>query len=252
LLIILAAAGFALFAGAATIWRRPLQSIMIVASLFAPNRLFAFVRPLLARLRAFANGGLDRGIRVVRQVAGSTAGGPPVAPATDLNAALIAVERSIRQPLPDHIKMRLSLYPESPRCSVDPDSVTALVRLLVAEAAADMPNGGELAIGTRQFAIGGAKTAEFPGSVPGDYLRLTVRDNGLGLSAKRLENVFYPVRTARPAAAAAWELTRRVGGFAAVESAEGIGTAVHLYFRAVAIAKSTELPVPDHLLDAAE
>jgi ABC-type nitrate/sulfonate/bicarbonate transport system substrate-binding protein len=252
LLIVVAAAGFGLFAGAGAIWRRPRQSIMTVASLFAPNHLFALVRPWLARLRAFADGGLDRGIRVVRQLAGSPAGGPPVAPAIDLNAALAAVEGSIRQPLPGHIKMRLSLQPEAPGCYADGDSVTSLVRLLVAEAAADMPKGGELAIGTRKFAIGRAKTAGFPGSVPGDYLRLTVKDNGLGLSAEGLENVFYPVRTVRPAAAAAWELARRFGGFAAVESAEGVGTAVHLYFRSVEIAKRTEPAVPVHLLDAAE
>jgi len=60
---------------------------------------------------------------------------------------------------------------------------------------------------------------------------LTVRDNGPGLSAERLDQVFDPAATARPAVAAAGELARRLGGFARVESAEGIGTAVPLYFR---------------------
>jgi hypothetical protein len=46
-------------------------------------------------------------------------------------------------------------------------------------------------------------------------------------------------------------LTRRLGGFAAVESAEGVGTAVHLYFRAVDIAQSAEFSADD-LLKAAE
>jgi hypothetical protein len=46
-------------------------------------------------------------------------------------------------------------------------------------------------------------------------------------------------------------LTRRFGGFAAVESAQGIGTAVHIYFRAEEIAESAELPAGD-LLHAAE
>ncbi|MBV8506212.1 MAG: hypothetical protein JOZ11_10455 [Alphaproteobacteria bacterium] len=145
----------------------------------------------------------------------------------------------------------MSLHPEIRLCYADSDSVTALVRILVAEAVADMPKGGELAIGTRQFAIDHTTAAAFPGSIPGDYVRLTVRDSGLGLSAERLENVFYPLKTDRPGAAAAWELTRRLGGFAAVESAEGVGTAVHLYFRAVDIAQSAEFP-SDDLLKAAE
>src|SRR5260370_13262524 len=137
--------------------------------------------------------------------------------------------------LPRHIECRLSLHPETRLCYVDSDSVTALLRILVAEAVGDMPKGGELAIGTRQFAIAHASAAAFPGSVPGDYVRLTVMVSGLGLSAERLENVFYPLQTARPGAAAAWELTRRLGGFAAVGSARGIGTARPPHFRALAL-----------------
>ena len=77
--------------------------------------------------------------------------------------------------------------------------------------------------------------AEHPGSAAEDYVRLTVKDNGPGLSRQRLDRILDPTATARPAVAAAGELSRRVGGFACVESAEGIGTAVHLYFRRAAI-----------------
>jgi hypothetical protein len=46
--------------------------------------------------------------------------------------------------------------------------------------------------------------------------------------------------------AAAWLSTRRLGGFAAVESAEGVGTAVHLYFRrAVDGGESASPPAAD-------
>jgi signal transduction histidine kinase len=58
-----------------------------------------------------------------------------------------------------------------------------------------------------------------------------VRDNGNGLSQERLDRVFDPERTGDPAICTAAVLARRLGGFARVESAEGIGTAVHLFFR---------------------
>jgi hypothetical protein len=35
---------------------------------------------------------------------------------------------------------------------------------------------------------------------------------------------------------------RRLGGFVRVETAEGLGTAVHLYFRPVVAAASAEMP----------
>ena len=189
----------------------------------------------------------------MRHLIGSSGGEPPAARAIDLNAALTGFEKPARGPLPDNVKLRLSLQPETRRCYGDSNSVTALVRLLVVEATADMPKGGEIVIGARHFAINSNTVVDFPGSSPGDYLRLTVKDNGLGLSAERLENVFYPLKTVRPGAAAAWELTRRHGGFAAVESAEGVGTAVHLYFRAVEIAESAEeLANATEILTAAE
>ena len=47
----------------------------------------------------------------------------------------------------------------------------------------------------------------------------------------RLDRVFDPERTGDPAICTAAALARRLGGFARVESAEGIGTAVHLFFR---------------------
>ena len=62
-------------------------------------------------------------------------------------------------------------------------------------------------------------------------MRLTLKDNGVGLSAERLEGIFDPAATVRPAVAAAHELALRFGGFVRVESLEGIGTAVHLYLR---------------------
>ena len=159
----------------------------------------------------------------------------------------------MRRRLPGAVSCRLSLLPEPRLCHADSDAVAAMILDLVAEAANDMPNGGELVVGTRQCTIDQAAAVEFPGSAPGDYVRVTVKDSGCGLSAERLEGIFYPETTNRPAVAAAWQSTHRLGGFAAVESAEGVGTAVHLYFRrAVETGESAEAPITDDFLKAAE
>jgi signal transduction histidine kinase len=231
-----------LFVGFGLVWRGPRRSGSLFAASLAPNRM----------LGALVHAGFGLTRRMMRHLAGSTGGGPSSAPPIDLNAELTGLEESLRRSLPHHIQWRSSPQPEARLCYADSDSVTALVRILVAEAIADMPKGGELAIGTRRFAIDHATGAAFPGSGPGDYVRLTVRDSGLGMSPERLENVFYPLKTGRPGAAAAWGLTRRFGGFAAVESAQDVGTAVHLYFRAVDIIGGAELPADDDLLKAAE
>jgi signal transduction histidine kinase len=168
-----------------------------------------------------------------------------------LNAILRALEQSLRRRLPGSVDCRFSLLPELWLCLADPNVVAAAVRDLVAAAVAEMPAGGDLVVGTRQYAINEAEVVEFAaGAVgdyaAGDYVRLTVKDNGSGLSSEDVDGIFDRETTVKPAVAAAWELTRRLGGFARIESVEGVGTAVHLYFRrADPGAESTRQPRED-------
>jgi len=184
--------------------------------------------PHLARLPAAAWARLERLTVPMRRIGGAGVRDPRP---TDLNAILMMLESSIRRRVPKTVNCRFSLLPEPWLCHADPDAVAATTVDLVAAAVADMPAGGDLILGTRHHAIDETAAAELAGSTPGDYVRLTVRDNGPGLSAERLERIYERAATARPAVAAAADVVRRLGGFARVESAEGIGTAVHLYFR---------------------
>jgi ABC-type nitrate/sulfonate/bicarbonate transport system substrate-binding protein len=185
----------------------------------------------LARLCAAVSAMPSRLTSATRRVAVSSVGSVPGVRATDLNVTLRTLERAIRRRVPDSVKCRFSLLPEPWLCHTEPDAVAETTLDLVAAAVADMPAGGDLIVGTRQYAIDETAAAELADGAPGEYVRLTVRDNGPGLSPERLDRLFDPAVTARPAVVAAGELTRRFGGFARVESAEGIGTAVHLYFR---------------------
>ncbi len=148
----------------------------------------------------------------------------------DLNAVLARSERTMRQRVPGRSAFRLSLLPELWRCRAEPEAVRAMVLDLVAEGAGDIKGaGGELIVGTRNFAVDAIAAAATPGAQPGEYVRVTVRDSGPGLAEDALDRVLDRARTTRQAAAAAGEALRAFGGFARVESAEGVGTAVHLY-----------------------
>jgi signal transduction histidine kinase len=99
---------------------------------------------------------------------------------------------------------------------------------LIAAAGDDLKGSGGLVVGT--VTLSAAALAETAGAQLGEYVRVTVRDSGPGLTETALDRVFDPATTPRRAAARAAEIMRALGGFARVESAEGIGTAVHLYF----------------------
>jgi ABC-type nitrate/sulfonate/bicarbonate transport system substrate-binding protein len=156
---------------------------------------------------------------------------PPIAsPPTDLNAVVSGLERTLRQRVPRRVAFRLSLLPDLWQCRVDPQAVRALVLDLVDAAAADLKGKGDLVVGTRNYGFTEANLVATPGAELGEYVRVTVRDSGPGLSDDALDKVFDAAVTVRPSAALARQTTRRLGGFVRVESAEGIGTAVHLYF----------------------
>lgn len=148
---------------------------------------------------------------------------------TDVNAVVTGLERTLRQRVPRRVAFRLSLLPELWQCRVDPQAVRALVLDLVDAATADLNGTGDLVVGSRNYAFTDANLAANPGAQLGEYVRITVRDNGPGLSDEALDRVFDAAATVRPAVALAAETMRQLGGFCRVESAEGVGTAVHLY-----------------------
>jgi ABC-type nitrate/sulfonate/bicarbonate transport system substrate-binding protein len=164
---------------------------------------------------------------------GDAASPPP--PSADLNAVLGRLERALRRRLPRGVRLRLSLLPALWGCHTAPAVVRRLVLDLVSTAAADLKDGGEVLVGTRNFAFDEAAVAATPDARLGAFARVTVRDNGAGLSEPALAQIFDPATTARPAVAVAAATLRGEGGFVRVESAPRVGTAVHLYFpRAVA------------------
>lgn len=183
--------------------------------------------------------------------------GAPVRPApgaaapADLNALLTRFERTIRQRLPRGVGYRASLLRDLWSCRADPQTVRRLMLDLVSEAGADVASGGQLILGTRNYAFDEASAADTPGAEIGEFVRLTVRDSGRGLSEDALDQVFDPELTRRAAAARAAEAMRQLGGFIRVESAEGVGTAVHIYFPRLEAADVSE-PKHDKAAAAAE
>ena len=153
----------------------------------------------------------------------------PMPGTLDLNLLLSGMERALRQRVPRRIELRLSLLPVLWDCRTEVRAVQRLILDLVASAVADMRAGGSLVVGTRNFVMDEAAVAGVPNGRPGDYVRVTVRDSGPGMPQEALGRVLDPSGP-RPKIAAAAERMKGLGGFVRVESAEAVGTAVHLYF----------------------
>jgi ABC-type nitrate/sulfonate/bicarbonate transport system substrate-binding protein len=157
----------------------------------------------------------------------------PRPPPTDLNTVLAPLERSIQRRVRGKVRLRFSLLPELWPCRTEDGAVAAVVLDLVDAAIAAMTSDGALIVGTRNFTFSEDNIDDLPGGRLGDFARITIRDNGPGLGETEYAQITDLATTTRPAIPRAVAAMHRLGGFVRVESAEDIGTAVHLYFARV-------------------
>jgi ABC-type nitrate/sulfonate/bicarbonate transport system substrate-binding protein len=177
---------------------------------------------------------------------------PPPVPPTDLNAVLAPLERRIRQRVRGKVRCRFSLLPQLWPCRTSGGVLVPIVLDLCGAAAAVMDRGGNLIVGTRNFTFDPETLDDYPGGRIGEFARITVRDNGRGLTEAEFERILDPGASARPALAAAAIAVEKIGGFVRVESAEGVGTAVHLYFARATDADTALHDLPKPAAEVAE
>ena len=98
-----------------------------------------------------------------------------------------------------------------------------------------MPNGGTVTIETQSLNIESAQSTE--PLTPGRYAKLSVRDDGPGMSEDTKAQIFEPfVTTKEPGRgpglglAMAYGIVKQLGGQIAVDSAPGCGTCLSMYF----------------------
>jgi CheY-like chemotaxis protein len=100
-----------------------------------------------------------------------------------------------------------------------------------------MPSGGTLTFATENFELAPEGTAPVVGMAPGQYVKLTVRDTGHGMSAEAMEHLFEPFFTTKPPGvgtglglSTVYGIVKQTGGHLAVESRHGSGAAFSIWF----------------------
>jgi two-component system cell cycle sensor histidine kinase/response regulator CckA len=111
----------------------------------------------------------------------------------------------------------------------------ALINLVI-NARDAMPRGGTVTIATRNETVDHALSLGTGIMPPGDYVRIEVRDTGVGIRNEHLEKIFDPFFTTKPVGqgtglglATVYGIIKQTGGFLTVDSEIGKGTAFHIF-----------------------
>ncbi len=94
------------------------------------------------------------------------------------------------------IKLNTQLDAQNPTVTTNPSQLQNALLNLCLNARDAMPEGGELTVSTRNGAINGNNRRE--SIIPGEFLFLSVRDTGEGMSEEIRQRIFEPFFTTKP------------------------------------------------------
>jgi signal transduction histidine kinase len=191
------------------------------------------------RVRAFVAGareGVVRGLRLTSQLLTFARQKELPTSAADVNALLVNLELFLKYGAGPSVRIDFLFSANLPKCVVArPQFATAILNLVI-NARDAMPRGGTIQITTTRCDLE-ADTRK--GGVAGAYVRVRVKDNGLGMTEDVANKIFEPFFTTKgengtglgiPQVCA---FMRHVGGRLNVESEVGRGTTFDLFFPAV-------------------
>ena len=173
---------------------------------------------------------VDRGASLTRQLLSiarrSTLQPAVLDPRAQVEGMLELLERSLRE----DITVALDLEPHLWSIEADPSQLEVAVLNIAVNARDAMPDGGVITIGARNM------PGMADGDLKGDYVRLSVRDQGVGMSRELQVRVFEPFFTTKGVGkgtglglSQVYGFIRASGGDVRVESEIGQGSTVSMY-----------------------
>jgi PAS domain S-box-containing protein len=120
---------------------------------------------------------------------------------------------------------------------IDPGQISQVIANLVVNADQAMPNGGTLRVSCDNFRYTATTTPDVPDLTPGDYIRIRVRDEGVGIPEQYLKRIFDPYFTTKPKGnglglATAYSIIKNHNGLVTVESEVHLGSTFTVYLPA--------------------
>ncbi len=154
----------------------------------------------------------------------------------DLNRVVRGMAEILRRLIRADIEVRYELAPNLGYTRADPVQIEQVIMNLVVNARDAMPEGGVLTIATTNAELADGDMTELFDAVPGDYVRLSVADTGVGMDAEIEARVFEPFFSTKTDSggtglglATVYGIVRQSNGAITVCSEPGQGSVFRVY-----------------------
>jgi signal transduction histidine kinase/CheY-like chemotaxis protein len=192
----------------------------------------------------------ERGTGLTRQLLAFGRRRDPKMERVHVDRIVDGLSEMLRRVVREDITLTFDLSPETAVTS-DPHDLEQVVLNLVMNARDALPAGGSIHVAAARESIA-AGDPRLDESAPGEYVHLSVRDDGIGMTATVQAHLFEPFFTTKSPGkgtglglAFVKEIASQAGGFVSVVSAPTAGTRVSVYLPAAASqARTAAAPSP--------
>jgi len=133
-----------------------------------------------------------------------------------------------------NISCSFSLAQDLRPCNIDKDQIAQVIDNIVINAQQAMPDGGTIEITAVNLSFG---ENEHPPLLKGDYVKVSIKDSGIGIPKEIMHRIFDPFYTTKLKGhglglATSYSIVNRHGGCIDVDSQPGKGSVFHVYLPA--------------------
>jgi two-component system cell cycle sensor histidine kinase/response regulator CckA len=154
----------------------------------------------------------------------------------NINELIRCFENNLSRLIGEDIELKVFPSRDIENIEFDPTQIEQILMNLAINARDAMPAGGNLTFETANVSLDEAYCREHVGFIPGNFVQISVSDNGNGMDTETISHIFEPFFTTKEIGkgtglglATVYGIVKQGGGFINVYSEPGRGTTFKIY-----------------------